>query len=120
MNNIELRKFEQAYAQFERLLKLRGYSDATQDSYLRSLRRFAHWAGKCPGKRMSKLLLQQFWRSHRNATWIFPSRDPERYSTPRHDRRAAYPYSNARLSQLLCLILTLSFIKPNVKLLLRM
>jgi integrase/recombinase XerD len=61
MNNIELRKFEQAYAQFERLLKLRGYSEATQDSYLRSLRRFAHWASKCPHKRMSKDLFENYF-----------------------------------------------------------
>ncbi len=61
MNNIELRKFEQAYAQFERLLKLRGYSEATQDSYLRSIRRFAHWAGKCPHKRMSKDLFENYF-----------------------------------------------------------
>lgn len=61
MNNTELRKFEQAYAQFQRLLELRGYSEATQDSYSRSIRRFAHWSGKCPHQRMNKDLFEKYF-----------------------------------------------------------
>ncbi len=38
MNNTELLKFEQAYAQFERLLQFQRYSAATQDSYCRAIR----------------------------------------------------------------------------------
>ncbi len=61
MNNTELRKFEQAYSQFERLLQLQGYSAATQDSYCRAIRRFAHWAGKCPHRRMHKELFENYF-----------------------------------------------------------
>jgi site-specific recombinase XerD len=54
MNSTETRKFEQAYAQFQRLLVLQGYSDATIDSYCRGIRRLAAWSGRCPHKRMTK------------------------------------------------------------------
>ena len=48
MNSTETQKFKQAYARYQRLLQLQGYSEATCDSYGRGLRRFAHWCKCCP------------------------------------------------------------------------
>ena len=39
MNSTETQKFKQAYARFQRLLQLQGYSEATCDSYGRGLQR---------------------------------------------------------------------------------
>ena len=54
MNANEKRQFAIKYAQYERLLVLQGYAKATRDNYLRSLRRLADWAGKCPDQRLKK------------------------------------------------------------------
>ncbi len=54
MNTREQRKFDDKYSQFQRLLILQGYSQATQDSYTRGLRRLAAWYDKCPDQRLKK------------------------------------------------------------------
>jgi integrase/recombinase XerD len=54
MNSTESRKFKQAYARFQTLLQLQGYTEATQNSYCRGIRRFAAWLGQCPHPRITK------------------------------------------------------------------
>jgi len=54
MNTREQRLFDVNYAQFTRLLILKGYRKATVDNYTRGLRRLALWYNKCPNKRLKK------------------------------------------------------------------
>lgn len=54
MNTREQHKFDEKYSQYQRLLILQGYSNATQDCYTRALRRLAAWSNKCPDHRLKK------------------------------------------------------------------
>lgn len=54
MNRREERRFKQLYTQFERLLNLQGYRDATISSYTRGIRRLAERYDQCPDKRLTK------------------------------------------------------------------
>lgn len=61
MNSTETHKFQQAYARFQRLLKLQGFAEATCDSYGRGIRRLADWCNCCPHAGLTQRQFENFF-----------------------------------------------------------